>query len=318
MKLSIIVPVYNLEKFISATLESLLSIDFPYDYEIILIDDGSSDNSRAVIEEYCKKTDKICLISIDNAGVSNARNVGLRRVTGEYVSFVDGDDTVEQDFFKTAIQELDAGGFDFVQANIRIVMGDKNKYIQFNPEDEVIRDRNTMLERFFGPGKKLNNSACAKVFRTDLLRDKAFDCSIRIAEDQKFVFDVIQSAKAIKLLKIVGYNYLQRTDSAMHELDRNRAEDILKVLDYCRDGIDSDRVRKLIDADRLDILFFIYHDRLINSEDCEQVYSEIIALDRKKLKKTMSHKAQVKAVLLRNARGVYDRFVIARHNKSRR
>ena len=117
MKLSIIVPVYNLEKYIAKTLDSLLSIRFSYDYEIIVVNDGSTDASETVIRDYQQKTDKIRLFTIENGGVSNARNVGIHHAQGQYITFMDGDDTVEPDFYEKAVAELDAGGYDFVQGN---------------------------------------------------------------------------------------------------------------------------------------------------------------------------------------------------------
>ena len=105
MKLSIIVPVYNLEDYIAATLDSLLSIHFSSNYEIVVINDGSTDGSESVIRDYQQKQSRIVLYSIKNQGVSNARNVGISKATGEYITFVDGDDTVEPDFFEKAVHE---------------------------------------------------------------------------------------------------------------------------------------------------------------------------------------------------------------------
>ena len=90
MKLSIIVPVYNLENYISTTLESLLSIRFSFDYEIVVINDGSVDESESIIHGYQKKYGQITLYSIEHQGVSNARNIGISKASGEYISFVDG------------------------------------------------------------------------------------------------------------------------------------------------------------------------------------------------------------------------------------
>ena len=234
MKLSIIVPVYNLENYIATTLDSLLSICFSDEYEIIVINDGSMDGSESVIHDYQQKYSQIVLYSIENQGVSNARNVAISKASGEYITFVDGDDTVEPDFFEKAVQELDRGGYDFVQGNYRRIDGDNTSYDQFVSEDVVITEKDIMHEKLFGLEKLIHNHVWGKVFRAEIIKDTLFDRTIKIGEDLKFVFDVIEKSKKIKLLSCVGYNYIQRNTSAMHVADINRYIDTLKVLSYCK------------------------------------------------------------------------------------
>ena len=88
---SIIIPVYNVEEFIFKTVKSVMNQDYK-DIEIILVDDGSPDNSAKIIDELAKRDDRIVCVHKDNGGVSSARNVGLRMASGEYVTFIDGDD----------------------------------------------------------------------------------------------------------------------------------------------------------------------------------------------------------------------------------
>ena len=315
MKLSVIIPVYNLEKYISATLDSVLNIDFPFEYEIIAVNDGSTDGSRKVIEEYGGRAGNIRLVNIENGGVSNARNVGMEYASGKYIAFVDGDDAVEPYFFKRAVQELEEGEFDFVQTNFKIISNTGNDYLKYTRRDVVISDANDMQERFFGPEKAISNSACGKVFRADLIKDLAFDRTLRIAEDQKFVFDAISASKKIKLLGTVGYLYFQRSESAMHSLDREKAIDIMNVLDYCRSKAASSAVKTKIDAEKLDVLFFVYNNSLINGKDCEDIYKEILSLNPNRLQGAMSRKARVKSALILNARRLYDGLVKARSGR---
>lgn len=94
---SIIIPVYNVEEFIFKTVKSVMNQDYK-DIEIILVDDGSPDNSAKIIDELAKRDDRIVCVHKDNGGVSSARNVGLRMALGEYVTFIDGDDWVEPNY----------------------------------------------------------------------------------------------------------------------------------------------------------------------------------------------------------------------------
>ena len=158
MKLSIIVPVYNLEDYIATTLDSLLSIHFSSDYEIIMINDGSTDDSESIIRGYQRSHNQIVLYSIENQGVSNARNVAISKASGEYITFVDGDDTIEPDFFEKAVQELDTSGYDFVQGNYRIIDGANTSYEQFVSEDMAITEKDIMLDKLFGLEKLIHNA----------------------------------------------------------------------------------------------------------------------------------------------------------------
>lgn len=94
---SVIIPVYNVEEFIFKTVKSVMDQDYK-NIEIILVDDGSPDNSAKIIDELAKKDDRIIYVHKDNGGVSSARNVGLRMASGEYVTFIDGDDWVEPNY----------------------------------------------------------------------------------------------------------------------------------------------------------------------------------------------------------------------------
>ena len=98
-KVSIIVPLFNKSKYIAATLESILQQKFD-DYEVIIINDGSTDESPQIVEEYAEKDHRICLINIPNGGVSNARNVGLKYARGEWIQFLDGDDLIDLNIYQ--------------------------------------------------------------------------------------------------------------------------------------------------------------------------------------------------------------------------
>lgn len=106
-KLSIIIPVYNVEKYVGRCLESCLDQDLPKDeYEIIVVNDGTQDNSVQVIEKYIKPENNVTLIHRENGGLSAARNTGLKHAQGEYVWFVDSDDWIEKDSLSKLIQYI--------------------------------------------------------------------------------------------------------------------------------------------------------------------------------------------------------------------
>ena len=316
MKLSIIVPVYNLENYISTTLESLLSIRFSFDFEIIVINDGSVDESESIIHGYQKKYGQITLYSIEHQGVSNARNVGISKASGEYITFVDGDDTVEPDFFEKAVRELDRGGYDFVQGNYRRIDGDNTSYDQFVSEDVVITEKDIMHEKLFGLEKLIQNHVWGKVFRAEIIKDTIFDRTIKIGEDLKFVFDVIEKSKKIKLLSCVGYNYFQRNTSAMHVADINRYIDKLKVLSYCKNRVGNNSILQSIERHELLTLLDMYSVIARNGGDNRECYERICKLDIKPIRDILSRRERIKVFLIKHARFIYDLIIRKRHKNS--
>lgn len=316
MKLSIIVPVYNLEDYIATTLDSLLSIHFSSDYEIIMINDGSTDDSESIIRGYQRSHNQIVLYSIENQGVSNARNVAISKASGEYITFVDGDDTVEPDFFEKAVRELDRGGYDFVQGNYRIIDGDNTSYEQFVLKDVVITKKDKMLENLFGLEKLIHNAVWGKVYRTEITRDVLFDREIRIAEDQKFVFDVIQKSKKIKLLSCVGYNYFQRNTSAMHYVNVNREIDKLKVLSYCKNSIINNSILLNIERRELLTLLDMYSMITVNGGDNRECYERLCELDIKPIQDSLNNNTRCRIFLIKHVRFIYDLILRKRHKNS--
>ena len=104
--LSIIVPIYNVRPYLCECLDSILSQPF-CDYELILVDDGSTDGSGAICDDYATKDQRIIVIHKDNGGLSSARNAGLDAIKGKYVSFIDSDDYLLGDYYSDAIRELE-------------------------------------------------------------------------------------------------------------------------------------------------------------------------------------------------------------------
>lgn len=316
MKLSIIVPVYNLEDYIATTLDSLLSIHFSSDYEIIMINDGSTDDSESIIRGYQRSHNQIVLYSIENQGVSNARNVAISKASGEYITFVDGDDTIEPDFFEKAVRELDRGGYDFVQGNYRIIDGDNTSYEQFVSKDVVITEKDKMLENLFGLEKLIHNAVWGKVYRTETTRDVLFDREIKIAEDQKFVFDVITKSKKIKLLSCVGYNYFQRNTSAMHDVNINKDLDKLKVLSYCKKQVSTNSILLCIERHELCTLLNMYNVITRNGGDNRECYERMCALDIKPIWDSLNNNIRIRILLIKHTRFIYDLILRKRHKYS--
>ena len=170
IKLSIIVPVYNVAPYLRKCVDSLLSQDFE-DYEIILVDDGSPDGCPQICDEYAKGHANIWVIHQTNAGLSAARNAGLKVAKGEYVSFVDSDDYWEENVLGGLMEQVERENLDVLRYDFRNV---NDKYEEFHPNkdpkrdvdlSEEVVDGETFLNERLGPGCY----ACQFILRRDLI-----------------------------------------------------------------------------------------------------------------------------------------------------
>ena len=309
MKLSIIIPVYNLEKYIAYTLKSVTSIRFSYSYEILVINDGSADKSEDVIKEFMKENPQIRLVTINNGGVSNARNVGLQMAQGEYISFVDGDDQVEPDFFETAVKELDAGGYDFVQGNM-LLLGETGIQYRQNLSTEVIEDKETMLRKLCGTHKIILNNAWGKVFRATLATSVEFDTSIRIGEDLKYVFDIINEATKIKLLSCDAYRYYMRNTSATHSSNDEGRLDEIAVYRYMEENIEQEDIRSGVEYWELLKWLSLYVKNIQGKNIAEKYWQEIKHFDMKNARKNLTTTELIKIELVRYVPFLSSRLIL--------
>lgn len=309
MKLSIIIPVYNLEDYIVKTLDSLLNINFSNKFEIIAVNDGSTDSSEIILNQYKERYENIIVISIPNGGVSNARNLGIKKANGEYVTFVDGDDTVNPDFYEKAVHELDNGGYDFVQGNYVIIENDKVFNNQHIDRDTEVIDFHEMMNLFFAPGqeKKIHNNVWGKVFRAEVAQKISFDMSLAVAEDQKYVFDVLCIAKKIKLLKDICVHYYQRKSSAMHTFSIAKEQGKLDVLDYCESHIPYSEISTFINWHRMRThMGLYYHYTKMRDSQAGEVRKEILALCSSEIFSFMDTKTKIIIFMLKYARYALD------------
>ena len=312
MKLSIIVPVYNLENYVSRTLNSLLSIRFSHDYEIIVVNDGSTDASEAVIAGYQEKTDKIRLFTIENGGVSNARNVGIGYAQGQYITFMDGDDTVNPDFFEKAVNELDSGGYDFVQGNFLMVYEDREEPRDYVTQDTELADRKEMLRQYLEMGQSpICCCAWGKVYRGEIARRIPFDSTLVNAEDVRYVFDVLCIADKIKLLKDVSIHYLQRNTSIVHTLTAKKIYSKLEVVKHFRDSNSYQEFTPLIEYRYLltlqELYYFLCKEK---NPRAKEVRRQILKCPIRQLWPQMSPSARRRILIQRFAGALYDLYFL--------
>lgn len=243
IKLSIIVPVYNVADYLPKCLESLLAQDLPQnEYEIIVVNDGSTDNSRDIAQQYADKYANITLINQSNKGLSGARNTGIANAKGEYVQFVDSDDYLEENVLSGLIQQVEEDNLDVVRfkyQNVRINEESKEYEIfkpyksdsfLFDDYSAEVTDGITFLNKRFG-------TACyawAFILRREILNNCIFKPGIYF-EDTEWTPRMILNSKRIASTNTVVYNYLSREGSITKAVNKDKqrkvVEDKIKLID---------------------------------------------------------------------------------------
>ena len=224
---SVIVPVYNVDKYLQRCIVSILNQTYS-DFELLLVDDGSSNNCGEICDEYAIKDDHIRVIHKKNGGVSSARNCGINNAKGSQVIFVDGDDTVDLDYIQNL---LIVGNEDMVQGDCKVL---ENDYLKpFMTHEEIISD----FSRYWTESGSF--SCWGKCFRKQFLVDHhiCFENEFDYGEDERFVMKAYQLANTIRRIKYCGYNYNTQVDnSAMKQIRWNRLmleQDICQRLEQC-------------------------------------------------------------------------------------
>lgn len=201
--LTIIVPIYNVGKYLSRCIDSILYQDFT-DFELILIDDGSSDNSGNICDEYAKKDNRIVVVHQQNKGVSSARNRGLDIARGEYITFIDPDDSIELNTFAPNMELLKNNKhIDLIQISVNAVGKDaKYCYISSN---RIIRG-DEMLGYWYR-GNSIPYAIWGKFFRKKIFEKLRFPEGYILAEDLFLIPDILCIINIVLLSEYGCYNY---------------------------------------------------------------------------------------------------------------
>ncbi len=230
--LSIIIPIYNVDKYITQTVESVLhqNLSFNENIELILVDDGSTDRSSTIARNYSDKYPKnIVYKRLKNGGVSRARNVGLGLARGKFVHFLDGDDMISKNFYTESIKFLNdqPGEVDFVASKLMFF----DDIIDSHPLNYKFKKTRVIDVKKEPDSPILHVTSC--VFRRSSIREKEFNTRLSIAEDAVFLCSVLVAKKKYGVLKKPKYYYRKRADASSALGGRLRNKDnYLSVAKY--------------------------------------------------------------------------------------
>ena len=217
MYFSIIVPVYNVEKYLSECIDSVLRQTFT-DYELILVDDGSKDESGKICDQYAEKDNRIKVIHKGNGGQSSARNRGVQQSSGEYIVFLDSDDFISEDTFLQDIKET--------SAETDVIVYRYKKYFEDGREEEVAvpsvtsTEKNEFLRQLV-IGDAFFCSCWSKSVKASLLKENSilFDESLR-CEDMDWYYSVVQVAQTFAFIDKPFVSYRQRENSVTSSFNK--------------------------------------------------------------------------------------------------
>ncbi|WP_251551947.1 glycosyltransferase [Neobacillus muris] len=212
--ISIIVPVYNVENFIQPCIESILNQTFT-DFEIILVNDGSTDRSGFICDEFAKKDKRIFVIHKENGGQSSARNKGIEAAKGHYIGFVDSDDWIHQDMYNTLYTKAIETDAEITACNLMQFSKDSTGHLYSNNTTDELFDRNSAMHELY-LNERLTFSPCNKLYRKELFKGIRFKEGY-ILEDMDFAYRIIHQANRIYYTGQAFYYYRYNDQSTMRK-----------------------------------------------------------------------------------------------------
>ena len=219
--ISIIVPIYNVEAYLPRCIESILHQTYA-NFEVLMIDDGSTDNSGRICDEYCEKDSRCKVIHQENKGLSGARNTGLDNISGKYVTFIDSDDWLHPLYLEYLYRALNGGGYEIAMCQFEYCLTQKDEYDLSDSTytTEVISQDILMQGTFYKKVRFKNNKGLpisvvwGKLYCRDILRDAYFKHIM--SEDMEYSCRLFLKVQNVVLVPVCLYYWISRSNSLAH------------------------------------------------------------------------------------------------------
>ena len=255
-KISIIMPVYKVEKFVGKTIESILGQTLE-DFEFFAIDDGSPDNSGKICDEYAKKDARIKVIHKKNGGAPEARNVAIEKATGKYMYFIDSDDWIEKDMLQNMYELAEKNSADLVVTGFCMEYFEKNGYVTYKNqiEDFVYKNKDEFRKSAY---KYLNNSILSLPWNKLYLSERIKKENIRFPntkwDDHHFNMDYLMNVEKVVMSSMTMYHWyrsrkgsetmINYSDPKMFQKRKEHYEHVIKLYKYwnCSDSTSIDAI----------------------------------------------------------------------------
>ena len=243
MKISIIMPVYNKEKYLYKSIRSILSQTYE-NFELIIINDGSTDNSSCICHKFKQEDSRIKIINIENNGVSNARNIGIKNANGQYIQFIDADDYIDKYMLEDLVNLLQKYSTDIIITEIKKIDLKSNESKEILLPFSGLKSIDDMMYNFAEVQKETGIYGCVsnKFIRKSIIDEHnlKFDKKLWLAEDLDFYLGLYKYITSVYFCNKAYYYYVQEAENSSTTSDKKhdylqQAEIIIKekeMLDY--------------------------------------------------------------------------------------
>ena len=259
--LTVVIPVYNVEKYLKRCVESVLVQEW-HNYDILLVDDGSTDSSPQICDDYAKVYDFISVIHKKNGGLSEARNTGILHAKGEYVYFPDSDDWIETDTFLALAEVLESQKFDIISFNREFVKDEDDAIVSDSLVTQVFEGKDAFVQML--KHSYITGFANDKIYRKSLFIDNnILFPKGKYYEDLGTNYKLFLSAKKVYATNQKYYHYLiDNPDSITQSWNEKKFSD---MFGFYKDIFYSDFVRSQLNQEELQISQLYYVNGLIHS-----------------------------------------------------
>ena len=225
--ISIIVPVYNVEQYLEKCVNSIVNQTYK-NLEIILVDDGATDSSGKLCDELAKIDNRIKVYHKENGGLSDARNYGVERATGDYMGFVDSDDYIDAEMYEKLYEAIKKENVDVAECNLKIIYPEREElfteqnYYNVCTKQEYLEEY-LKIEKIFG-------SACVRLIKSNIAKKLKFPVG-KLYEDTYYAYDLIDMVDKYVIMDTSYYNYLMRENSITNTKFNPRILDLIEIVE---------------------------------------------------------------------------------------
>lgn len=281
-KISVIVPVYNIEKYLPYCLDSIIKQTYD-NFEIVLVNDGSTDNCAKICDEYANRNENIVVIHKSNGGLSDARNCGVDQASGEYVTFIDGDDYVHELYLEMLMVSLISTSAEISLVDLKRVssFNEKNKINKEKIDVNAYKSREAIEKILY---QNFHDVSAAGILIPKSIAQKNRFPKGRIFEDLFTTYKFFKTANKIAFVHSQLYYYYQRPGSIMHKMTPQYLKDLIEASNnlvsvFCEDEVLFRAAKSKRFSNYCSIVFKMEDD---NSEELTEVI-KVINKDKKEV-----------------------------------
>lgn len=275
--ISIIVPAFNVDKYIEQCLNSVINQTYK-NLEIIVINDGSTDNTQQIIDSFSEKDSRIKIIHKENTGVSDTRNIGLEIAKGDYIGFVDSDDEIKPEMYETLLSNIKNNDADIAHCGFELITKTNTKV--FNGTNEIcIQSQKKALTSLL-KGDIFEPSSCTKLYKKQVLENIKFDSKVKFNEDLLFNVEAFKQSHKIVFNDIPLYKYNYNVNSASRNTHiytiQQSVLKVTRILNEKISGLNIDKIKNQFYVNKLISIYIALYEANQNQTILGQNVRELL------------------------------------------